>query len=69
MKTDNTSNINLITKSIITRLEKSADKLSTEIKFTCIVCKDTGLKEQNGQYKQCDKCPKVSEEEKPNKFF
>lgn len=64
------SSVSITARSIISRLQASADKLSTTIEFKCILCKDTGLIEQAGRYRQCKSCPKeITSEPESSQFF
>jgi alpha-D-ribose 1-methylphosphonate 5-triphosphate synthase subunit PhnG len=69
--TKSQSSVSLLAKSIITRLEASADKLAIQVTFKCSECKDTRLIEKNGRYKQCSNAShnKETDATSTGKFF
>jgi len=71
MKKEMAPEINLTARLAVQKMEQSADKLATDIKFKCNACKDTKWKKFGNGYKQCDDCPKddTSTTGRNKKFF
>lgn len=66
------ANVSMTARSIITRLQASAETLTTKVEFKCTVCRDTGMTEQAGRYKQCQSCPEeqiIPSSDPKAKFF
>lgn len=56
--------VGVLARGLLSRLDKSAKSLSSNVRFECATCEDTGLIRDGSRYKKCEKCSNAEPQRK-----